>query len=97
MSLVAQETPLDDQTPRETARDRQTGLSLDFDDLVAGDELEDRVRSGELTGDQAAGLLQQAARRQTAMHCPACDTNEDGIITTGGFGSGQGMAHHSSN
>ena len=51
----------------------------------------DAVQSGELTTDQAAEQLQQAARRQVAEEGPALDTNADGIITTGGPGSGQGM------
>ena len=51
----------------------------------------DAVRSGDITADQAADELQQAARRRTAEHGPTLDTDEDGTITSGGFGSGQGM------
>ena len=51
----------------------------------------DAVEAGELTGAQAAEQLQQAARRQVAEEGPALDTDADGTITTGGFGSGQGM------
>ena len=63
----------------------------DADDLVAGRDLEEAVERGDLTSDQAADLLQQAARRRTAEEGPAIDTNTDGTITTGGFGAGQGM------
>ena len=51
----------------------------------------DAVENGDLTGDQAAEQLQQAARRRVAEEGPSLDTNQDGIITEGGFGSGQGM------
>ncbi|MDP9366056.1 MAG: hypothetical protein M3Q10_17865 [Chloroflexota bacterium] len=60
----------------------------------AGDGLPDvidAVENGDLTGDQAAEQLQQAARRRVAEEGPSLDTNQDGIITEGGFGSGQGM------
>ncbi|HEY7033863.1 MAG TPA: hypothetical protein VH482_21175 [Thermomicrobiales bacterium] len=78
-------------------RDPETGLPLDFDRLATTDDLEARVRSGEITGEQAAALLQQAARRETAEHGPTLDTDEEGRITTGGFGAGQGMAKQSTN
>jgi hypothetical protein len=78
-------------------RDPETGLPLDFDRLVTSADLEARVRAGEITGEQAAELLQQAARRETAEHGPTLDTDEEGRITTGGFGSGQGMAKQSTN
>lgn len=80
-----------------TTRDPETGLPLDFDQLATSADLEERVRTGEITGEQAAELLQQAARRETAEHGPVLDTDEEGRITTGGFGAGQGMAKHSSN
>lgn len=51
----------------------------------------DAVQSGDLTGDEAADQLQQAARRHVAEHGPALDTDAEGTITTSGFGSGQGM------
>ncbi len=54
-------------------------------------DLESEVESGELSGDQAARQLQQAARRQAAEHGPSLDTDSDGTITMGGPGSGQGM------
>lgn len=62
----------------------------------AGDSLPDvvdAVESGDLTGDQAADELQQAARRRVAEEGPALDTDSDGTITSGGFGSGQGMGN----
>lgn len=49
------------------------------------------VEAGDLSGDEAAERLQQAARRQVAEHGTTLDTDEEGTITTGGFGSGQGM------
>jgi hypothetical protein len=78
-------------------RDPETGLPLDIERLATSADLEARVRSGEITGEQAAELLQQAARRETAEHGPALDTDEEGRITTGGFGSGQGTAKQSTN
>ncbi|HET7092886.1 MAG TPA: hypothetical protein VFI22_05390 [Thermomicrobiales bacterium] len=54
-------------------------------------DLETDVEDGELTGDQAATRLQQAARREAAEHGPSLDTDSDGTITLGGPGSGQGM------
>ena len=60
----------------------------------AGDgipDVVDAVERGDLTGDQAAAEIQQAARRRVAEEGPALDTDSDGTITTGGFGSGQGM------
>jgi hypothetical protein len=78
-------------------RDPETGLPLDFERLASSEELEARVRAGEITGEQAAELLQQAARRETAEHGPSLDTDEEGRITMGGFGAGQGMAKQSTN
>lgn len=63
----------------------------DADELVESGALEAAVERGELTSVQADELLQQAARRRTAEEGPAIDTDTDGTITTGGFGSGQGM------
>ena len=60
----------------------------------AGDgipDLVDAVERGDLTGEQAATEIQQAARRRVAEEGPALDTDSDGTITPGGFGSGQGM------
>lgn len=60
-------------------------------DLLESGDLEDAVERGEITGQQAADKLQQAARRQVAEHGPVEDTDAEGTITTGGHGSGQGM------
>jgi hypothetical protein len=75
--------------------DLETGLPLDRDELLVSGELERRLKSGELTRTQANEILQAAERRHTAEHGPDLDTNEDGVITEGGFGSGQGMAKQS--
>lgn len=75
--------------------DLESGLPLDRDELLTSEELERRIESGELTREQASEILQAAERRHTAEHGPDLDTNEDGVITEGGFGSGQGMAKHS--
>jgi hypothetical protein len=74
-------------------RDHATGLPLDFDELMASRDLDRLVASGEMSGDEAAALLEAAARRKVAEHGPAEDTDEEGRITTGGFGSGQGMGN----
>lgn len=82
---------MSDQTNREIAADLQTGLPLDRDELLRSGELERRVQAGEITTEQAAEILQAAQRRHTAEHGPDLDTDEEGHVTTGGFGSGQGM------
>lgn len=58
-------------------------------------ELEAAVARGEMTREQAAEQLQQAQRRHVAETGPDEDTDAAGLITEGGFGSGQGMASHS--
>ena len=55
------------------------------------EEIEAKLKAGELTSDEAARLLQQAARRKAATEGPELDTDEEGKITLGGFGSEQGM------
>jgi hypothetical protein len=65
-------------------------------DYLPGDELERAVERGDLTQAEANERLQAAARRHSAEHGPDLDTDEEGRITTGGFGAGQGMAKHSS-
>lgn len=65
-------------------------------DGLPGRDLEQAVARGELTQAQANEQLQAAARRHAAEHGPDMDTDEDGQITSGGFGSGQGMASKSS-
>ena len=69
----------------------ELGIAEGVAEALPSHELEEKVRSGEITGAQANELLQQAARRHAAEHGPSSDTNADGIITTGGKGSGQGM------
>ena len=65
--------------------------SPEFDEALPSREIDEAMRAGELTGDQAAELLQQAARRHAAEEGPTFDTNADGTVSQGGFGSGQGM------
>ena len=73
--------------------DLETGLPLDRVELLQSGELDRRVQSGELTTEQAAEILQAAERRHTAEHGPDLDTDEEGQVTMGGFGSGQGMGN----
>ncbi|MCC6314544.1 MAG: hypothetical protein IT337_11095 [Thermomicrobiales bacterium] len=54
-------------------------------------DLSAEVESGELSGEAAAAQLQESARRRAAEHGPDLDTNADGVISTSGPGSGQGM------
>lgn len=56
-------------------------------------DLSAEVATGELTGDEAAAELQQAARRRAAEHGPDLDTDAEGTVTAGGFGAGQGMGN----
>jgi hypothetical protein len=82
--------------PDDTApRDLETGLPLDRDQLLDGDELEKKINAGEISRQEADELLQAAARRHTAEHGPDLDTDEEGRITLGGFGSEQGMSSQS--
>jgi len=69
----------------------QLGPAEGVEDGLPSRELDEQMRAGEITGAQAAEQLQEAARRQTAEHGPGSDTDADGLITTGGKGSGQGM------
>lgn len=64
-------------------------------DELPGEELIAKVQRGDVTSAKANDELQGAARRHAAEHGPDLDTDEDGMITGGGFGSGQGMASHS--
>jgi hypothetical protein len=63
--------------------------------LPDASELEAAVARGEMTSEQAAEKLQQAQRRHVAETGPDEDTDAAGLITEGGFGSGQGMTSHS--
>jgi hypothetical protein len=70
----------------------ESGHSYDqFFEEIEPEEIEAKLKAGELTTDEAAKLLQQAARRQAATEGPELDTDEEGRITLGGFGSEQGM------
>jgi hypothetical protein len=71
--------------------DLETGLPLDRNELLESGILDQKVQAGEITTEQAAEILQAAARRHTAENGPDLDTDEEGRITVGGFGSGQGM------
>ncbi|CAA9563734.1 MAG: hypothetical protein AVDCRST_MAG73-3962 [uncultured Thermomicrobiales bacterium] len=64
----------------------------DFEEALASRDVDQAAASGEITSDQAAEQLQQAARRHAAEHGPDLDTDAEGTVTTGGFGSGQGQS-----
>ena len=66
------------------------------DYLPSAEELTQAVERGEISQAEADERLQAAARRHAAEHGPDLDTDEDGTITSGGFGAGQGMGKHSS-
>lgn len=82
---------MSEQNAHDVNVDLETGLPLDRDALLASGDLDRLVQEGELSTEQAAEILQAAQRRHTAEHGPDLDTDEEGRITTGGFGSGQGM------
>jgi hypothetical protein len=70
----------------------EPGRSYDqFFQELEPEEIEEKLKAGELTSDEAARMLQQAARRKAATGGPELDTDEEGRITLGGFGSEQGM------
>lgn len=60
-------------------------------ETLPGDELVDAVQRGDISSAEANEQLQGAARRRAAEHGPDLDTDEEGTITSGGFGAGQGM------
>ncbi len=76
-------------------RDPETDLNLDSDQVFAGDALQKRINSGEITEEQADELMQKVARRDSAEHGPDRLPDEGGTATEGGFGSGQGMGSES--
>jgi len=82
---------MSDQQDHTPTFDEETGLPLDRDRLLANRELDRQVMAGEISTEQGAEVLQAAERRHTAEHGPDLDTDEEGIVRTGGFGSGQGM------
>ena len=65
-------------------------------DYLPGEDLVRAVERGEISHAEADERLQAAARRHAAEHGPDLDTDEEGMITSGGFGAGQGMGKHSS-
>jgi hypothetical protein len=70
----------------------ESGRSYDqFFQELEPEEIEEKLKAGKLTSDEAARMLQQAARRKAATGGPELDTDEEGRITLGGFGSEQGM------
>jgi hypothetical protein len=75
-----------ERSPDETHRSFEQ-----FFEEIEPDQIEAKVKAGEITSDEAARLLQQSARRKAAMEGPELDTDEEGKITLGGFGSEQGM------
>lgn len=56
-------------------------------------DFEAEVAAGRMTPEEATRRIQQATHRQAAENGPTLDTDADGTITTGGFGSGQGMGN----
>jgi hypothetical protein len=82
-----------DHGAQDVNRDFETGLPLDRDELLRSGQIDRLVQAGELSTEQAAEILQAAQRRHVAEHGPELDTDEEGRITTGGFGSGQGMGN----
>lgn len=84
---------MSEQQEQPIPTDLDTGLPLDRDLLLSNHELERRVQAGQISTEQAAEVLQAADRRHTAEYGPDLDTNEEGVITTGGFGSRQGMGN----
>lgn len=76
-------------------RDPETDLNLDSNEVFAGDVLQKRINSGEITEEQADELMQKASRRDIAEHGPDRLPDEGGTATEGGFGSGQGMGSES--
>jgi hypothetical protein len=82
---------MSEQNSNDINVDLETGLPLDRVELLESGELDRMVQTGEITTEQAAEILQAAERRHTAEYGPDLDTDEEGQVRTGGFGSGQGM------
>jgi hypothetical protein len=82
---------MSEQNSNDINVDLETGLPLDRVELLESGELDRLVQTGEITTEQAAEILQAAERRHTAEYGPDLDTDEEGQVRTGGFGSGQGM------
>jgi len=77
------------------APDKVATSKYNRDSILTDDQLEAKIRAGELTRAEADELLRAAASRETAEHGPASDTDADGTTTESGFGTGQGMASQS--
>lgn len=79
------------------APDKFAALNLNLDDLLADGVLDRLIADGTLTRAEADEVLQAAERRRAATEGPEPDpeTDEDGTVTEGGFGAGQGMAAQS--
>lgn len=84
---------MSEQNSNDVNVDLETGLPLDRNVLLETGELDRLVQAGEISTEQAAEVLQAAQRRHTAEHGPDLDTDEEGQVTLGGFGSGQGMGN----
>jgi len=67
-----------------------------LEELLESGELERRVQAGELTSEQAAEILQAAARRDAAERETTMPDDPTTRVTSGGFGSGQGMGRQRS-
>ncbi len=83
------------QPDNRVAPDHVATSTFNRDEILTDDKLEAQIEAGELTREEADELLQAAARRETAEHGPALDTDAGGATTEGGFGTGQGMASQS--
>src|SRR5688500_634087 len=81
--------------PHENELDQVEPLEDIGGDTLSGKDVVEAVRRGDMSAAEASEQLQAEARRHAAEHGPDLDTDEDGKITSGGFGAGQGMAHHS--
>ena len=78
-------------SPTRVEPDKVARSKYNRDDILTDEQLEARIRAGELTRAEADELLQAAASRETAEHGPALDTDADGTTTQSGRGTGQGM------
>jgi hypothetical protein len=79
------------------APDKLVLLGVDPNAVLEDGALESLIAEGKLTRAEADEILQAAERRLDATEGPAPDpeTDDDGTVTEGGFGAGQGMASQS--
>lgn len=89
--LQSKEIHMDNASNDVVARDPNTGIDLDSDEVFEGDGLEKRISAGEITQEQADQLMQEASRRDIAEHGPDRLPDEGGTATEGGFGSDGSM------